>query len=320
MLDACAPGGDLDALRDLVGRDDLEDLLQCLVAADELTTSGERLSQWQHQLDALLSRRRVGQHPERRGQPPRGCRRCLRASLLGRLAGAPQPQPTSPWRAERSTWCARALAGAPRSARAAATRSMSTDAPAAGSRFVDGAAHDRVAEPESTRHVGFSDELQHARARLSPPAHRSRQHRRQRPQDRSRTDRPPPRRHRGPAEPDARAATVPRPARRRPSGGTCTPASVHLAASSSPTTCPPTPGELLEIERVPSGLVVEQLGVLANQLARLVRGSAAAARCGPDGRTGARARARWPGEPAPGWALQPARSARPPPADGGAGR
>ena len=58
VLDACTPGGDLDALRDLVGREDVEDLLQRLVTADELTTSCERLSHGQHQLDTVLSGRR----------------------------------------------------------------------------------------------------------------------------------------------------------------------------------------------------------------------------------------------------------------------
>ena len=84
MFDACAPGGHLDALRDLIGREDVENLLQRLVALRELTGGGERLRHRQQQRDALVSRCRVRQHPQRRGQPPCGRRGRLRASFLAR--------------------------------------------------------------------------------------------------------------------------------------------------------------------------------------------------------------------------------------------
>ena len=49
VLDARAPGGDLDTLRDLIGREDVQDLLQRLVALVELTGGGERLRHRQQQ-------------------------------------------------------------------------------------------------------------------------------------------------------------------------------------------------------------------------------------------------------------------------------
>ena len=158
VLDACTPGGDLDALRDLVGREDVEDLLQRLVAADELTTSGERLSQRQHQLDALLRRCRLRQHPQRRGQPSRGRRGCLRASFLGRLAEHRDGSRIAVASRTLDVVCACTCWGASLG-KGRGDALMRTDAPASGGGLVDRAAHDRVTEPEPTWHVGVSDEL-----------------------------------------------------------------------------------------------------------------------------------------------------------------
>ena len=66
----------------------------------------------------------------------------------------------SPWRAERSTWWARADAGAPRSSRACGAALVRPEPPAARGRLVDRSADERMAKPEAARHIGLTHEIE----------------------------------------------------------------------------------------------------------------------------------------------------------------
>ena len=148
---------------------------------------------------------------------------------------------------------------------------MRTDAPASGGGFVNGSAHDRVTKPEPTWHVGVSDELdtrelvhrlQHIG--LAHPGGCAREI------DLERIAR-----HRGALEHTASRRREKRQFLGQRGGhhrGYLHSREGHLAASSSGHRVRRTPGQLFEVERIAAGLLIEQLGVLTNQLARFVLG------------------------------------------------
>ena len=114
----------------------------------------------EQQLDALLGRRVVRQQAQRarRTSARRSSgARCAAASPASRRsATAPRRLP----RADCSTWCARAVAPAPRAASASALRSCAPSRQRAGRGLVDGTAHERMPEAEAPRHVGRADEVE----------------------------------------------------------------------------------------------------------------------------------------------------------------
>ena len=160
------------------------------VAVGEAARRRQRLGARQQKLDALLGRRVLRQQAERVAEPARGALRAQPDRGLARLA-QDRDGVRVPFRAERSTWCARAAAGrrAPRARRrsARARRVASRRC-----RLVDRAANEWMAEAEAPRHVGGSNEaeLQQLVERAITSASRSPPRPRRAP---ARTDRPRPR-------------------------------------------------------------------------------------------------------------------------------
>ena len=163
-----------------------------LMAVGEMAGRRQRPRTGEQELDALLRRRGLREQPQRR-------RRTSRAALAGASRAAASPASrrtataaTSPSRAERSTWWARAAAVAPRAASASAHRSWapSRQPPARG--LVDRAPDERVPEAKAPRHVGAANEIEPQE--LVDRVHRRtpRMSRPRPPPARARTDRPPP--------------------------------------------------------------------------------------------------------------------------------
>ncbi len=162
----------------------------------------------------------------------------------------------SPWRAERSTWCARSVAGAPRDGERLGAPLVSAQSPAAGRRLVDGPSNERVPEAKAAGHLGLTNEveLQQLVQRLE---RRSLGHRRggRRKLGLERVarhrSRPPARAVRRPTAKRAprRARQQPPAARRDPSGDSSGPPCAAFTSERS--------GELLQIERVAAALLVE---------------------------------------------------------------
>ena len=195
---------------------------------------------------------------------------CAAVAGASRTASSPASRrtaaaPTSPSRADRSTWWARAEAVAPRAASAAARALVGRHAPAGRGRLVDRAPNDRMPEPEAARHVGRADEIEPEQLvdrRPSPPLG----HRRPRPRPaRARRGRPPPplRRGRGDAGRDSSASSSR--ARRRRSTARRSPRVSSRRAPPCRDGRVGRPRELLEVEGVAAALLVEVVRVAARR-------------------------------------------------------
>ena len=128
------------------------------MALGELSGSGQRLGAWEEQRDAILGRRGRWQQPQCAGEPACRARGRARGRVFTGHAQDGDRRDVAVTRGVLDVVCAR---GDRRAARRQALGSalVGAQAPTAGRRLVDGAAHDRVAEAEPTRHVGHPHQV-----------------------------------------------------------------------------------------------------------------------------------------------------------------
>jgi hypothetical protein len=152
-LDSRAHDRQPDAQRVCLGRHDPDALDQRRVALGEPARGGQRGRAREQQLDPFLGRGILGEDAERTVEP---ARRACRSRLDRRLAGLPQRRDRERIPLSRGKLD---VVGTRRRRRAAREQVggasfVRPEPPAAGCRFVDGPAHERVPEAKAPGHVG----------------------------------------------------------------------------------------------------------------------------------------------------------------------